>query len=84
MAITPEALRAAFAGLTPGVEPGLPCITEIVDEPVPPEIRERLLTGRRPAAVLIPILQPATNAPLRLLLTQRIGELDRRLGGATG
>ncbi|MBP7991676.1 MAG: hypothetical protein KAY91_03340, partial [Rhodocyclaceae bacterium] len=75
MAITPEALRAAFAGLTPGVEPDLPGITEIVDEPVPPEIRERLLTGRRPAAVLIPILQPATNAPLRLLLTQRTAHL---------
>ncbi|MGV1015826.1 MAG: NUDIX hydrolase [Fluviibacter phosphoraccumulans] len=80
MAITPEALRAAFAGLTPGVEPGLPCITEIVDEPVPPEIRERLLTGRRPAAVLIPILQPATNAPLRLLLTQRTAHLRDHAG----
>lgn len=80
MAITPEALRAAFAGLTPGVEPGLPGITEIVDEPVPPEIRERLLTGRRPAAVLIPILQPATNAPLRLLLTQRTAHLRDHAG----
>ena len=80
MAITPEALRAAFAGLTPGVEPDLPGITEIVDEPVPPEIRERLLTGRRPAAVLIPILQPATNAPLRLLLTQRTAHLRDHAG----
>jgi len=80
MAITPEALRAAFAGLTPGVEPGLPGITEIVDEPVPPEIRERLLTGRRSAAVLIPILQPATNAPLRLLLTQRTAHLRDHAG----
>lgn len=80
MAITPEALRAAFAGLTPGVEPGLPGITEIVDEPVLPEIRERLLTGRCPAAVLIPILQPATNAPLRLLLTQRTAHLRDHAG----
>lgn len=80
MAITPEALRAAFAGLAPGVSPGMPGITEVVDEPVPAEIRERLLTGRRPAAVLIPILQSGPNAPLRLLLTQRTDHLRDHAG----
>ena len=80
MAITPEALKAAFARLSPGVEPGLPGITEVVDEPVPAEIRERLLTGRRPAAVLIPILKAGINEPLRLLLTQRTAHLRDHAG----
>lgn len=80
MAITPERLRAAFDRLSPGAESGLPDITEVVDEPVPAEIRERLLTGRRPAAVLIPILQSAHGEPLRLLLTQRTAHLRDHAG----
>lgn len=80
MAITPEILRTAFAGLPPGQVPSLPGITEVVDEPVPAEIRERLLTGRRSAAVLIPILQAAPTAPLRLLLTQRTAHLRDHAG----
>lgn len=80
MAITPEILRTAFAGLPPGQVPSLPGITEMVDEPVPAEIRERLLTGRRSAAVLIPILQAAPTAPLRLLLTQRTAHLRDHAG----
>lgn len=80
MAITPEALRTAFAGLAPGAVSRLPGITEVVDEPVPAEIRERLLTGRRSAAVLIPILQAAPDAPLRLLLTQRTAHLRDHAG----
>ena len=80
MAITPEILRTAFARLPPGVVPSLPGITEVVDEPVPAEIQQRLLTGRRSAAVLIPILQTATNAPLRLLLTQRTAHLRDHAG----
>lgn len=80
MAIRPENLRAAFARLLPGAEPDLPGITEVVDEPVPAEIRERLLKGRRPAAVLIPILQSGTDAPLRLLLTQRTAHLRDHAG----
>jgi len=80
MAITPEMLRAAFVRLSPGNELGLPGITEVVDEPVPSEIRERLLTGRRPAAVLIPILQSDANKPLRLLLTQRTAHLRDHAG----
>lgn len=80
MAITPDDLRAAFTGLTPGVAPGLPGITEVVDEPVPAEIRERLLTGRRPAAVLIPILNSGHKEPLRLLLTQRTEHLRDHAG----
>ena len=80
MAITPDVLRTAFSGLPPGVVSVLPGITEVVDEPVPEEIRERLRTGRRPAAVLIPILQSGPNAPLRLLLTQRTAHLRDHAG----
>lgn len=80
MAITPDVLRTAFSGLPPGVASVLPGITEVVDEPVPEEIRERLRTGRRPAAVLIPILQSGPNAPLRLLLTQRTAHLRDHAG----
>ena len=80
MAITPDVLRTAFSGLPPGVGSVLPGITEVVDEPVPEEIRERLLTGRRPAAVLIPILQSGPNEPLRLLLTQRTAHLRDHAG----
>lgn len=80
MAITPERLRAAFDRLSPGAESALPGITEVVDEPVPAEIRERLLTGRRPAAVLIPILQSGRGEPLRLLLTQRTAHLRDHAG----
>lgn len=80
MAITPDLLRTAFAGLAPGTASGMPGITEVVDDPVPPEIRERLLTGRRPAAVLIPILQQGPNDPLRLLLTQRTAHLRDHAG----
>ena len=80
MAITPDVLRTAFSGLSPGVASVLPGITEVVDEPVPEEIRERLLTGRRPAAVLIPILQSGPNEPLRLLLTQRTAHLRDHAG----
>lgn len=80
MAITPEILRAAFAGLPPGQASSLPGITEVVDEPVPHEIRERLANGRRPAAVLIPLLQSAPDMPLRLLLTQRTAHLRDHAG----
>ena len=80
MAITPDVLRTAFSGLSPGVASVLPGITEVVDEPVPEEIRERLRTGRRPAAVLIPILQSGPNEPLRLLLTQRTAHLRDHAG----
>ncbi|MFM7123118.1 MAG: NUDIX hydrolase [Fluviibacter sp.] len=80
MAITPEALRSAFAGFPPGECSGMPGITEVVDEPVPAEVRERLLTGRRSAAVLIPILQSGPQAPLRLLLTQRTAHLRDHAG----
>lgn len=80
MAITPEKLRTAFAGLAPGVAPDLPGITEVVDEPVPAEIRDRLLTGRRAAAVLIPIVQTVPGKPLRLLLTQRTAHLRDHAG----
>lgn len=80
MSITPDVLRTAFSGLPPGVASVLPGITEVVDEPVPEEIRERLLTGRRPAAVLIPILQSGSNEPLRLLLTQRTAHLRDHAG----
>jgi len=80
MSITPDVLRTAFSGLPPGVASVLPGITEVVDEPVPEEIRERLRTGRRPAAVLIPILQSGPNEPLRLLLTQRTAHLRDHAG----
>ena len=80
MAITPDLLRTAFAGLPPGATNRGPGITEVVDEPIPSEIRERLLSGRRAAAVLIPILQSADNAPLRLLLTQRTAHLRDHAG----
>ncbi len=58
----------------------MPGITEVVDEPVPREIRERLMSGRRPAAVLIPLLQSAPDKPLRLLLTQRTAHLRDHAG----
>lgn len=80
MAINPENLRAAFAELPPGNGTSLAGITEVVDDPVPAEIRERLLTGRRQAAVLIPILQSGPTAPLRLLLTQRTAHLRDHAG----
>lgn len=80
MAITPDALRTAFAKLAPGAASGMPDITEVVDEPVPAEARERLLTGRRSAAVLIPILQQRPHEPLRLLLTQRTAHLRDHAG----
>ena len=56
MAITPDQMRAAFALLPPGADPALGQVTEVVDEPIPPEIRERLQSGRRSAAVLVPLL----------------------------
>jgi 8-oxo-dGTP pyrophosphatase MutT (NUDIX family) len=80
MAITPDLLRTAFAGLAPGAASGMPGITEVVDEPVPAEVRERLLSGRRPAAVLIPIFQQGPHEPLRLLLTQRTAHLRDHAG----
>lgn len=75
MAITQQKLRAAFSQLPPGAASSLPGISEVVDEPIPPDIRERLRTGRKAAAVLMPILQPAMGAPLRLLLTKRTAHL---------
>lgn len=80
MAITPEQLRRAFTALPPGGHAAHPGVEEIVDEPIPEEIRERLKTGRRPAAVLVPILQSAPDAPLRLLLTQRTAHLRDHAG----
>ncbi len=80
MAITTEQLRRAFAAMPPGAVPGQPGVVEVVDEPVPPEIRQRLDAGRRPAAVLVPILQAAPDAPLRLLLTQRTAHLRDHAG----
>lgn len=79
MTITPELIRAAFAALPPyGVSAGGE-VTEVVDEPVPEEIRERLQTGRRSAAVLVPILG-AEGGALRLLLTQRTDHLRDHAG----
>jgi len=80
MAITPEQLRRAFAALPPGGHLGAPGVEEIVDEPIPDEIRARLQTGRKPAAVLVPILQSVPDAPLRLLLTQRTAHLRDHAG----
>src|SRR5574343_1546926 len=80
MAITTEQLRRACAAMPPGAVPGQPGVVEVVDEPVPPEIRQRLDAGRRPAAVLVPILQAAPDAPLRLLLTQRTAHLRDHAG----
>ena len=57
-----------------------PGVIEIVDEPVPSEIRERLASGRRPAAVLVPVLQSGPGVPLRLLLTQRTAHLRDHAG----
>lgn len=79
MAITPAQLRAAFAALPPGADPALGQVTEVVDEPIPPEIRDRLQTGRRPAAVLVPVLG-AEQGALRLLLTQRTDHLRDHAG----
>lgn len=80
MAITPDHLRAAFAAYPPGQGDALPPVTEIVDEPVPPEIRERLKTGHRPAAVLVPIVVSATGTPLKVLLTRRTEHLRDHAG----
>ncbi len=79
MSMTPDQLRRAFAALSPGGAPTLGEVTEVVDEPVPPEIRERLQTGRRPAAVLMPVLG-AQSGRLRLLLTQRTDHLRDHAG----
>lgn len=79
MGITPEQLRAAFAVMPPGRAPTQGQITEVVDEPVPPEIRQRLQTGRRSAAVLVPVLG-AEGGPLRLLLTLRTDHLRDHAG----
>ena len=79
MSTTPNQLRCAFAALPPGGAPTQGQVTEVVDEPVPPEIRERLQTGRRPAAVLMPILG-AQSGRLRLLLTQRTDHLRDHAG----
>lgn len=77
--MTPDQLRRAFAALPPGGVPTLGQVTEVVDEPVPPEICERLQTGRRPAAVLMPVLG-AQSGRLRLLLTQRTDHLRDHAG----
>ncbi|MFW9611412.1 MAG: NUDIX hydrolase [Fluviibacter sp.] len=79
MGITPAQLRAAFAALPVGGTSAQGEITEVIDEPVPPEIRQRLQTGRRPAAVLVPILGERSG-PLRLLLTQRTDHLRDHAG----
>lgn len=79
MSITPEQLRAAFAKLAAGDGSVHGAITEVVDEPVPAEFQERLQGGRRPAAVLVPVLGEATG-PLRLLLTQRTAHLRDHAG----
>lgn len=79
MGITPAQLRAAFAAMPPGSAPVAGQVTEIVDEPIPPEIRQRLQTGRRPAAVLVPVLG-AGEGSLRLLLTQRTDHLRDHAG----
>ena len=79
MSITHEQLRAAFAGLPPGQAPIDGQITEVVDEPVPEEIRQRLQTGRRPAAVLVPVLTDGAGF-LRLMLTQRTAHLRDHAG----
>lgn len=79
MSITADQLRSAFAAMPPGHSPVDGQITEVIDDPVPPEIRQRLLTGRRPAAVLVPILG-AGGGPLRLLLTERTAHLRDHAG----
>ena len=79
MGITPEQLRSAFAALPPDGHSEAGQITEIVDEPVPQEIRERLQSGRRAAAVLVPVLG-VEGGPLRLLLTQRTDHLRDHAG----
>ncbi len=80
MAITPEQLRRALALWPIGASYTQPGVVEVVDEPVPPEIRERLQSGPRPAAVLVPILQSGPGEPLRLLLTQRTAHLRDHAG----
>lgn len=79
MSITPEQLRRAFAALPSGSHSAQDEITEEIDEPVPPEIRQRLQSGRRSAAVLLPVLG-AEAGPLRLLLTQRTDHLRDHAG----
>ena len=79
MGITPAQLRAAFAALPVGETSAQGQITEVIDEPVPPEIRQRLQNGRRAAAVLVPILGERSG-PLRLLLTQRTDHLRDHAG----
>lgn len=78
MSISPEQLRAAFAALVADADI-VGQITEIVDEPVPSEIRERIENGRRAAAVLVPVLGER-GGPLRLLLTQRTAHLRDHAG----
>ena len=79
MSITPEQLRRAFAALPSGSHSAQDEITEEIDEPVPPGIRQRLQSGRRSAAVLLPVLG-AEAGPLRLLLTQRTDHLRDHAG----
>lgn len=80
MAITPVQLRAAFSARLPCETLGQAGeITEVIDEPIPPEIRQRLQNGRRAAAVLVPVLGGA-GGPLRLLLTQRTAHLRDHAG----
>lgn len=83
MRITPEQLRAAFAAMPPGFSPEPDSahaeITEIIDEPIPSEVRLRLQIGRRPAAVLIPVMSEE-GSPLRLLMTQRTDHLRDHAG----
>ena len=83
MAITPEQLRAAFTALPPGSDQVHGQIhgqvVEEINEPIPPEVRQRLEAGRRPAAVLVPVLG-VEGGPLRLLLTQRTDHLRDHAG----
>ena len=79
MSLTPEQLRAAFAAMPPGHHPLGGQVTEVIDEPIPPEIRARLQQGRRAAAVLVPVLG-AEGGPLRVLLTQRTAHLRDHAG----
>ena len=79
MSMTPEQLRAAFAAMPPGRSPSGDQVTEVIDEPIPPEIRTRLQQGRRAAAVLVPVLG-VEGGPLRLLLTQRTDHLRDHAG----
>ena len=79
MSMTPEQLRVAFTAMPPGRSTSDGQVTEVVDEPIPPEIRERLQKGRRAAAVLVPVLG-VEGGPLRVLLTQRTAHLRDHAG----